>query len=80
MFVKAAEKKFLKALGRRIREFREKEGITQDQLGYECDLHRTSINRIEQGQFAPGTLKLYAIAKALNIHVKELFDFPYDGE
>ena len=76
--MKAADKKFLKMLGKRIKELREDQGISQDQLGYECDMHRTNINRIEKGHVSTGALKLLHIAKALNVSVKELFNFPND--
>jgi transcriptional regulator with XRE-family HTH domain len=79
-FVKAADKKFLKALGKRIKKFREDQEISQDQLGYECGIHRTNINRIEKGHVSTGAVKLLHIAKALNVSVKELFNFPNDGE
>ncbi|TND10153.1 MAG: hypothetical protein FD123_401 [Bacteroidetes bacterium] len=63
----ASDKKYLCALGKAIRELREAQGISQDQLAYESGLHRTTINRIENGHFDAGALALRAIAKALNV-------------
>jgi transcriptional regulator with XRE-family HTH domain len=78
--VKAKDKKFLKALGKRIKKLREDQEISQDQLGYECDMSRVNISRIENGQIGTAAHRLMHIAKALNVHVKDLFNFPYDGE
>ena len=72
--VKNADKKFLKVLGKKIQGLRTSQKISQDQLGYESNMHRTHINRIENGKLDAGISKLRAIAKALNINLKELID------
>ena len=72
--VKSTDKKFLKALGKKIKELRKAQKISQDQLAYESNMHRTHINRIENGKLDAGISKLRAIAKALNISLKELVD------
>lgn len=72
--VKSTDKKFLKALGKKIKGLRKAQKISQDQLAYESNMHRTHINRIENGKLDAGISKLRAIAKALNISLKELVD------
>ena len=72
--VKSTDKKFLKALGKKIKELRKAQKISQDQLAYESNMHRTHINRIENGKLDAGISKLRAIAKALNISLKEFVD------
>ena len=72
--VKNTDKKFLKALGKKIKGLRKSQKISQDQLAYESNMHRTHINRIENGKLDSGISKLRAIAKALNIDLKELVD------
>ena len=72
--VKSTDKKFLKALGKKIKGLRKAQKISQDQLAYESNMHRTHINRIENGKLDAGISKLRAIAKALNIGLKELVD------
>ena len=72
--VKSTDKKFLKALGKKIKGLRKAQKISQDQLAYESNMHRTHINRIENGRLDAGISKLRAIAKALNISLKELVD------
>ena len=72
--VKSTDKKFLKALGKKIKGLRKAQKISQDQLAYESNMHRTHINRIENGKLDAGISKLRAIAKAMNISLKELID------
>ena len=72
--MKSTDKKFLKALGKKIKGLRKAQKISQDQLAYESNMHRTHINRIENGKLDAGISKLRAIAKALNISFKELVD------
>lgn len=72
--VKSTDKKFLKALGKKIKGMRKAQKISQDQLAYKSNMHRTHINRIENGKLDAGISKLRAIAKALNISLKEFVD------
>lgn len=68
-------KLFLVAFGNRVRELREKEGMSQDQLAYECDMDRTTILRIEKGHYETGITSIAVIAKALGIETAELTNF-----
>ena len=74
---KTASKKFLKALGRRIKELRERQEISQSQLAFECDIPRTQVSRIELGTHSTSVSNILAIANSLNIRLKELYDFEY---
>jgi len=65
----------LKLIGEQIRSIRKAQKISQAQLGFECNLAREQINRIEKGKINTSVSNLLAIAKALNIHPKELLDF-----
>lgn len=78
--MKTTDKKFLKALGNKIKGLRESQNVSQDQLGYECEKHRTHINRIEKGKLNTGILNLLAISKALGIRIKDLLDFEHEEE
>ena len=73
--VKNTDKKFLKALGKRIKGLRKSQDISQDQLAYESDMHRTHLNRMENGKLDIGISKLRSLSKALDITLKELVDF-----
>jgi DNA-binding XRE family transcriptional regulator len=66
---------FLKNLGKSIKEKRKACNITQQELAYRCDIEKPNIVRIETGRTNPTTKTLRIIAKALDIKVKDLFDF-----
>ena len=66
-----------KKLGKRIRELRKLQKISQAQLAFEAGVRREAIIFIESGVQNPTTETLIGIADALNVHVRELFDFEY---
>ena len=68
-------KRLLKALGKRIREIRKEQNISQAQLGFECGVHGEYIGRVERGMQSPTISTLDSISKALGIKLKELIDF-----
>jgi len=49
--------------------------MTSQQLGYECDMEKSNLIPIEKGRINTTALTLLKIAKALDIEVKDLFDF-----
>lgn len=65
----------LNKLGDNIRKERNKQGISQNQLAFECGLTRETINKIESGKLNVSVCNVSKIAKALNIDLKNLFDF-----
>lgn len=60
-------------LGKRIREFRQEKGLSQEDFAYEVGLDRTYIGGVERGERNIATLNLIRIAKALKVEVGELF-------
>jgi transcriptional regulator with XRE-family HTH domain len=66
-------KRILKRLGKKIKSLREKEGISQSQLAFECGISQVQVSRIETGEIntTVGTLSL--ISKVLGISIKDLF-------
>ena len=68
------DKKFLQRLGDRIRKQRESRGLTQQQLGDFCELHRTFIGSVERGERNVAILNLRKIAQVLRITLAELFE------
>ena len=67
------DKLFLKELGQRISEIREEKGITQVELGFQADMEKSNVNRIEKGGTNPTILTLRRICTALKIDIAELF-------
>jgi transcriptional regulator with XRE-family HTH domain len=66
------EDRLYQMLGKRIRDERKKADFTQLKLAERVNLTRTSITNIEKGQQKIQVYTLYAIAKALNIPVRNL--------
>ena len=60
--------------GNKIEEIRKKKGLTQEVLAEKAGLHRAYFWDIETGRNI-SIKTAYKIAKALDISLKELFDF-----
>lgn len=60
-------------LGRRIRELRQKTGLSQEELGFKSSLHRTYIGSVERGEQNISIDNIYKLAKALDTSLSELF-------
>lgn len=61
-------------MGYKIREKREKCGLTQSQLAQKSGISRTTINALESGNERVTTTKtLMKIATALDVTIDELF-------
>ncbi len=67
------KKKILVAFGDKVREIRKQKGISQEELSYKADLHRTYIGMIERAEKNLTLTNIEKIAKALNIEIKDLF-------
>lgn len=67
--------KLQKHLGARVYELREKSGLTQAQLAEKANVSNDTISRIERGIRSPSFEVLERLAKALNVEVRELFNF-----
>lgn len=64
-------------LGARIKELRRKRGISQEQLADLVDVDPKFISFIECGRSAPSLETIENTARALNIEIKELFEFAH---
>ena len=62
-------------LGRRVKYLRRLQNLTQAQLAEKVDLSVNYISQIETGIASPTLKTLSALAKALDVEIKELFDF-----
>ena len=63
-------------LGQRIKELRNKRGLSQQQLAEIVNIDQRNLSNIECGVTFP-TRSLAQIANALNVTLPELFDFDY---
>lgn len=64
-------------LGCRIKELRRSKGLSQDQLSEQIGIDPKHLSRIELGKSFPYMETLEAIAKALQVELKDLFDFSH---
>lgn len=69
------EKDLLLCLGRQIQRFRKDAKLTQQQLGDRVGLSYISICKLERGETFTSLGTLFAIAKALNRSLPELFEW-----
>ncbi len=61
----------------RIKEFREKKGLSQGKLADLCNVSRQTINAIENNKYDPSLQLAFKLAKTLGVSVDNLF---LDGE
>lgn len=60
------------AVGRAIREIREREGLTQEELAHRAGYHLTWVSRVETGTQATGWPTLKRLADALDVRMVEV--------
>jgi transcriptional regulator with XRE-family HTH domain len=66
--------------GERIRELREKRGLTQEKLAQASDLTTSFVSNIERGAKSPSLNSLLKLARGLKIDAAELVsNFSYDA-
>ena len=59
----------------RIKEFREKFGITQEALAEKVDVTRQTILFLEKGKYNPSLRLAYKIARLFNVKIEDIFSF-----
>jgi transcriptional regulator with XRE-family HTH domain len=65
----------LSRLALRIKQIRNTKKITQEELAFRSELTLSQIARIETVRINPTVSTMFRIAKALDVSMKELFDF-----
>ena len=65
----------------RIKEFRARYDMTQDELAKKVGVRRETISFLERGKYNPSLMLAHEVSKALNTSIGELFIFDdEDGE
>ena len=64
-------------LGLRIKELREKQGLTQLKLAEILNMEASNLSKIERGIQIPKEESLENISNALKVDVKELFNYTH---
>lgn len=59
--------------GNKVRQFRIEQGISQEELAFRSNLHRTYIGMIERAERNITLINIEKIANALNININNLF-------
>lgn len=62
-------------VGKRIKELREDKGMKQVELADLIDMEATNLSKLEKGVHLPKEDNLNKITNALNVEIKDLFDF-----
>lgn len=70
-----SKKKILIKFGERVRKIRKEKGLSQEQLSFEADLHRTYIGMIERAEKNITLINIERIAKALKVSLNDLLNF-----
>jgi transcriptional regulator with XRE-family HTH domain len=69
------DQEFIDKVRHRILEIRKDKGITQEDLVKRTGFDLKQIGRIERGESNTTLSSIAAIARALEVHPKELFEF-----
>lgn len=69
-----SKEKILLKFGERVRQLRKEKGLSQEQLAFKAEVHRTYIGMIERAEKNITLVNIEKIANALEIDLKELFD------
>ena len=62
----------LSAVGARVREIRQEQGLSQEELAEAAELHRTYVGSVERGERNVSVLNVWALADALGVDAAEL--------
>lgn len=66
------KKDFQIALGKRIRQLREENNLSQAELAALCNFEKSNMNRIESGKTCPSSFTLYKISIALEVKLSSI--------
>ncbi len=64
----------------KIREFRVKRGLTQEELAKKVGVRRETVIFLEQGKYNPSLKLAHDVAKKLETKIDELFVFEEEEE
>lgn len=67
-----SKNKILIKFGEKVREIRKEKELSQEELAYKADLHRTYIGMIERAEKNITLINIEKIANALEVEIKEL--------
>ena len=62
----------------RLKEYRARLGVNQQEMGALVDTSRQTISQIERGDYSPSVTLALKIAKVCNAKVEDIFSFEED--
>lgn len=68
-----SKEEILIKFGAKVRAVRKMKGLSQEQLAFKADLHRTYIGMIERAEKNITLINIEKIANALDIELSEIF-------
>lgn len=64
-------KKLRREFGQQLRFYRRQAGLSQEDLGFEADLHRNYISQIERGLSSPTFETFYRLCRSMEVDPEE---------
>ena len=64
----------------RLKEYRAKIGVNQQQMGKLAGVSRQTISQIERGDYSPSVTLALKIAKVFNVDVEDIFWYEEEVE
>lgn len=72
---KSIKRKLSKKIGVAIRHYRSNKNLSQEKLAFDIGVDRTYISALELGNKIASVYCLYKLSVALEVNLKDLFDF-----
>ena len=67
-------------LRNRLKEYRARLGVNQQEMGALVQVSRQTISQIERGDYSPSVTLALKIARVCNATVEDIFIFEEDGQ
>ncbi len=75
-----AVKEIKTLFGIRVKELRKNRGLSQEELAEKTDISSKYLSRVEMGQHFPSIDTLESLAKALQVELKDFFEFAHEAK
>ncbi len=72
--MKNRDKSILKIFAANVIKYRKAQHLSQEELAFKCNLHRTYIGMIERSEKNITLINIEIIAKALNVPISKLLE------
>ena len=66
-------RKGVKMIKNRIKEYRAKLGINQEELAFKVGVRRETIGNLENGRYNPSLVLAWKVAKVFDVPIEEVF-------